>query len=100
MLTICGMDRIYRICFRPNLLTSQPNRKLPATPPKQKTDTIQDSSSVVNGPLVNGVSSDSNMRKLKEGQPHDVPNDTISRLASKNVKKKYFQIIVVDCELV
>lgn len=88
-LTICGTDRAYRICLRPNLSTNQPNKKFPNTPPKQNIDTIHDNSSVVNGPLFNGVSSDSNMRKLNDGHPQDVPNETIRRLAS-NGKNLFF----------
>lgn len=79
-LTICGTASAYKICFLPNLLTSQPNRKLPTTPPKQNIDIIQESSSVVNG-WFNGVSFDSNIKKLDDGHPHEHPNATINKFA-------------------
>lgn len=89
---------MYNICLRPNLSTSQPNRKLPATPPQQNIDTIQESSSVVNGPLFNGVSSDSNIRKLNDGQPHDVPKATMIKFASNNLIKIIYERTF--CEIV
>lgn len=84
------MAKTYKSCFLPNLFASQPNKQFPTKPPKQNTETIHESSSVVNGPLSNGVDSDSKTKKLELGHPHPAPNATINKFAdikNRSVRK-------------
>lgn len=82
------MVRSINVRFVPMRIIKMPQKTLPVTPPSERIDPDHDSSSVVKGPELNGVSGDSKSGRAGENHPQPQPNPSISTFADPQIDEE------------